>query len=228
MRSEKADKLIYRHEQKYLIDAGQEAILKLRAESVMMPDPHAGAQGSYEISSLYFDDLNDSCFFDTKDGIGDRAKYRIRIYNGDTGFIRMEKKIKHGEMTAKKSVKISKDECLGLMEGRFPESEPGFFEEMRHTGVMPKVIVSYERIPYVYPAGNVRLTFDRGIESSSAVKHFLDGAKAGRCVLPVGATVMELKWDGLLPGHITDIFQLERLGRTNFSKYCMCRQYGLI
>ncbi len=224
----KADKLIYRHEQKYLIDARQEAILKLRAKASMMPDPHAGKEGCYEISSLYFDDLNDSCFFDTIDGIGNRAKYRIRIYNGDDAFIRMEKKIKHGEMTAKKSVTISKEECEGLMEGRLPDREPGFFEEMRYAGVMPKVIVSYERIPYVYPAGNVRLTFDRGIESSAAIKEFLIGAKAKRCVLPAGATVMELKWDGFLPGHITDIFQLEGLRRTNFSKYCMCRQYGSV
>ena len=83
----------YRHEYKYLIDSGQRAVTLIKARGLMKPDPHAGKDGSYIIRSLYFDDRNDTCFFQNEAGTDPRAKYRIRYYDDDTSFIRLEKKI---------------------------------------------------------------------------------------------------------------------------------------
>ena len=58
----------YRHEYKYMIDAGQKAVLKLRAQGVLERDAHAGADGAYLIRSLYFDSPDDACFMKMRTG----------------------------------------------------------------------------------------------------------------------------------------------------------------
>lgn len=93
--------------------------------------------------------------------------------------------------------------------------------------MMPKVIVAYERIPYIYPGGNVRITFDKSISSSTQVLKFLDGDYQSRPILPVGNSILEVKWDEILPLHIKQVMQLNQLQWTAFSKYCLCRKYHL-
>ena len=48
-----------RHEEKFLIDYREYAVIRSRAEAVMFPDPH-GDNGSQLITSLYFDDRTDT------------------------------------------------------------------------------------------------------------------------------------------------------------------------
>ena len=221
----------YRHEDKYMIDAAQAEILRMKAETALFHDEHAGEDGEYRISSLYFDDPDNSCFHDNEDGVGIRNKYRIRMYNEDPGFLRLERKEKRGSFTRKTSAVISRDQCEMLMRGETPGVYEGqdstaavLFEEMRLRSMRPKVVVSYRRIPYVYPAGNVRLTFDSDIESSLQTEGFGSGNIISRPVLPAGMSVMELKWDELLPGHFTDVLHTDGLIRYKFSKYSMCRK----
>lgn len=45
---------------------------------------------------------------------------------------------------------------------------------MRTRLLPPKVIVEYDRVPYIYPQGNVRITLDENIRSSSRVELFLE------------------------------------------------------
>ena len=49
-----------RHEEKYIIDYRQYVLLKQRIMRVLQPDPH-GKDGSYIITSLYYDDPIGSC-----------------------------------------------------------------------------------------------------------------------------------------------------------------------
>ncbi|MCR5773807.1 MAG: polyphosphate polymerase domain-containing protein [Lachnospiraceae bacterium] len=225
----------FRHEDKYLIDAAQERILRMRAEAYFFRDPHAGEDGCYDISSLYFDDPDNSCFHDNEDGIGNRDKYRIRVYNEDDGLIRLEKKEKRKNLTRKVSSVISREQALSLMQGELTESEPGqddtaslLFEEMWTKLMRPKVIVSYKRASFIYPAGNVRLTFDQMVESSGEVQAFLKGGYRSRPVLPDGMCIMELKWDELLPRHLIEGLQPESMHLTKFSKYYACRKWSII
>ena len=92
---------------------------------------------------------------------------------------------------------------------------------LRH--LKPKVIVTYERVPFVYPGGNVRVTFDQKITSSAELGAFLSGEYAQRPILPVGKSVLEVKWDELLPLHIKDALNMDTLQWSAFSKYYMCR-----
>ena len=84
----------FRHEFKYLISQSEFAHLNMRMGSLMRKDPHAGGNGCYHISSLYFDDLDNTCYFENENGTDPREKFRIRIYNGSASSVHLECKRK--------------------------------------------------------------------------------------------------------------------------------------
>lgn len=51
-------------------------------------------QGEYKIRSIYFDHYHDKALQEKLMGINNREKFRIRYYNDDVSFIRLEKKSK--------------------------------------------------------------------------------------------------------------------------------------
>ena len=220
----------YRHEYKYLISASEESILMLRTAGMLMPDAHVGDSGTYVIRSLYFDDDYDTCLQDNVAGTDPRSKFRIRYYNNDTTLLRLEKKSKSRMMTLKESCTISEEECRCFMDGKIPEittdmpeTKKTLFAQMLLRNLKPKVIVTYERVPFVYPGGNIRVTFDQKITSAGEIHAFLTGEYAQRPILPVGKSVLEVKWDELLPLHIKDTLNMDTLQWSAFSKYYMCR-----
>lgn len=83
----------YRHEKKHEISFADLLALRAKFCAVLQKDPHA-IDGKYEIRSLYFDDLYDTALKENLSGISRREKFRIRYYNGDASFIRLEKKSK--------------------------------------------------------------------------------------------------------------------------------------
>ena len=220
----------YRHEFKYLIDPRQEALLRMKAGAVMRRDSHVGPGGAYLIRSAYFDDLEDSCLGENLGGTDPRSKFRIRYYNGDTGRIQLEKKSKQRGMCLKEACAITRRECEVFLSGEIPpfaqedpEIKKRLFTEIRLRGLRPVTIVTYERIPFVYSGGNVRVTFDRKLSSSGDLDRFLSGDYPRRPVFPTGQSLMEVKWDEVFPRHIREILQTENLVWTAFSKYYMCR-----
>lgn len=224
----------YRHEYKYIVDEKQYAVLELKASVLMKKDLHALRSGKYQITSLYFDDYQNSCFYENENGTDPRSKFRIRYYNNDTKYIKLEKKSKSHGMTQKESCAITEEQCMMLMNGMIPgvtgdmsEKQANLFSEMRLRNMLPKVIVSYERIPYVYQAGNVRITFDRNLTSSCDINAFLDGTFGKRPIMESGMSVLEVKWDELMPSHIRENMQIDNLQWTAFSKYYLCRKYNL-
>ena len=48
----------------------------------------------YRVRSLYFDNYNDKVLREKIDGVNEREKFRLRLYNDDTSFIKLEKKVK--------------------------------------------------------------------------------------------------------------------------------------
>lgn len=223
----------YRHEYKYIIDSVEAAILEMRAAGLLQRDRHAGHAGTYLIKSLYFDDYEDSCFWEKEDGYNERSKFRIRYYNNDSNYLRLEKKSKKNGMCCKESVCITKEMCREFMKGGIPQVEENMsekmkelFTEMRIRKLQPKVIVIYERAPYVCSMGNVRVTFDRSLSSSNDISHFLDRDLIVRPVMQRGESLMEIKWDEVLPEYISTQLSLDSLQWNSFSKYCLCRKYN--
>ena len=89
----------------------------------------------------------------------------------------------------------------------------------------PVVIVEYERIPYVYKNGNVRVTLDMNVSSSTSIGSFLDEQIPKRPIMPLGQQLLEVKFDEYLPDFIHHNLDLNSLSQTAYSKYYLCRKY---
>lgn len=222
----------FRHELKYVVSSAQVEMIKNRVEHLLPRDPHAGEKGMYAIRSLYFDDYENRCYRENEEGTDPREKFRIRIYNHSAEKIRLECKRKERGMTHKESCPLTQAQTRMLMEGRaLPDiaSQPPVLRkltmQMLIRRMRPVVIVEYERVPYVYELGNVRITLDLNVSSGKDVGAFLEESISKRPVMPAGRQLLEVKYDEYLPDFIYNNLQLENLQQTAFSKYYLCRKY---
>ncbi len=224
----------YRHEFKYLCSYGELMTLKVRLQGLVSLDTHVGEAGVYNIRSLYFDDIYDTCYRENEAGTDPREKFRIRIYDHSSERISLELKRKVRGKTQKLSCLLTEEQCRGLMEGEIPvlqENSPALLRKlcllMQTRHMRPKVIVEYERVPYVYPHGNVRITMDENISASNRTDRFLERQIPLRPILEAGQHILEVKYDEYLPDGIYRTIQSGNLRQTAFSKYYLCRRYHL-
>lgn len=230
----------YRHELKYVCSEQQMLLIENRIRNICKPDVHAGAGGRYTVRSVYFDDYNNTCFYENENGIDPREKFRIRIYNGSTERINLECKQKRKGMTHKESCLLTKEQCDSILSGEWQPNfhscasdEPDtnllrkFYLDYQSRMFRGKVIVQYERTPYVYSIGNVRITFDRYISASNSITDFFEDKLTLRPVMPLGQHILEVKYDELLPDYLYNAMQISNLIQTNFSKYYLCRKFCL-
>jgi hypothetical protein len=220
----------YRQEWKYLCSQSQLDVLQHRLLSVMAYDSHQLTQESYHIRSLYFDDLANHGLQENEDGLDMRKKFRIRTYNRATDPIHLEIKYKIHGLTSKESCPISLDLCQSLMDRcylpyreDYPAPLQKLYLDIHTKGLRPVTIVEYDRTAFVYPTGNVRITFDRNIEASHHIHRFLEEQTHAIPVLDAGQHILEVKFDEFLPTQIRDVLDVGHLDRTAFSKYYICR-----
>ena len=221
---------MYRVEDKYNCTEAELTMLQARMEAVLRPDENEGGPEGYSITSLYFDDLRDSCLQDTVDGVNRRNKYRIRIYNDSLDLIKLEVKTKQDNRIRKQSKTISRTELESLMQGECIV-EKGSFEDpatqfnlaIKEGGLRPKVIVAYERKAYIYEPGNVRITFDRNVRASSRVESF--GQKnISYDFLQEYDKVLEVKYDEFIPDFLLQLLETGNMQPSAYSKYQLCRE----
>ncbi len=192
------------------------------------PDEHASGDGGYTIRSMYFDNYMDKAITDKLSGQSRREKFRLRYYNGNTSFIRLERKSKANRLAYKEDAEITAEQCAEILAGRFeclncPETPlmMELYTKMRYQNLRPKNIVDYHREAYVFPAGNVRVTFDSRIRMSNAVSGFLNPQLT--TIPAASAIVLEIKYDGFLPDIMRDLLQISFRNQTEFSKYVVAR-----
>lgn len=225
------DRTKYRNELKYICTDGELIQIKTRIKTFCRFDPHVGREGIYRIRSIYFDDEYNNCFYDNEDGINLREKFRIRIYNEDFSAIFLECKGKENSMTYKEDTPITKEICNDILKGKFSlinEKDrllSKFYLQYRGKELRPKVVVSYERMPFIYPVGNVRITLDRNIGGSLKVDDFFNDYLPMRPVMPQGWHILEVKYDNFLPDFLYKIMNLRDLKQTAYSKYYYCRKF---
>ena len=224
----------YRHEFKYLATEMALRQLEVRLNGVVARDSHVMDTGRYLIRSVYFDDLDNSCYRENEDGADPREKFRIRIYNSDSSRIALECKQKYRSMTHKDTQVIDRDIYDILMGDdlsfEIKDEYPALVKKvmmLKKTRLLaPKVIVQYERIPFICNNGNVRITFDMNISASKDLEHFFEDHIITMPVLLSGQHLLEVKYDAYLPDYIKSAIDNCELNYTTFSKYYLCRKAG--
>ena len=224
----------YRHEFKYCIPYSEYLAMRSRLRAVMEADPHTGEDGRYLIRSIYFDNSDDKALREKIDGIACREKFRIRYYNDDFSFITLEKKMKINDKCLKCDAQITEEELRKILTGdiAFMRDHPDglvkeMYSKMRYQRLKPRVLVSYVREPYIFRAGNVRVTFDSKIRTSLWSQSFLDGDPP--CISATetpGEMYLEVKYDAFLPDVIKHLIQTPGLRQQAFSKYGAARRFG--
>lgn len=239
----------HRFEFKYLLNP----ITARQAERFVVhqglnPDPLApSTDGSYYVTSLYFDNVKQSDYYDKKGGFLSRTKVRLRthnpILNYDTKKSWLELKSRHDAMIKKIRCPIDQRELKTLLlEGpvilwrsiskeKQADLAPILWEIIE-TQRIPKMLVRYLRRAYVgqFKGDRIRVTFDFGTEISPV--SFLTGLLAGeklpgrRKELSHGwlsaeprQVILEIKATRSLPGWFGNLVRILELERVSVSKY---------
>lgn len=218
----------FRHELKYLINEGEHQLLAMRLKTFMQLDSHA-RDGGYMIRSLYFDDYWNSAYTEKEMGILLRKKYRIRIYNCSDASIRLERKKKEGSYIYKEDAPLTRDEVEKILRGEydFLLKSPyplcrEFYVECVSRVMRPRVIVDYEREPWIMDIGTVRITFDSDVRAAVGGNDIFDASLPALPVLEPGKLVMEVKFTEMLPQIVRDMLPLPAQELTAVSKYVLC------
>ncbi len=218
--------MTWRQELKYIVSGADRELLLGRLCTALTPDPYAVRNGFYQIRTLYFDDPFDSSLFNTLAGVPEREKYRLRMYNSDQGFLRLEKKIKRYGGSQKPEALLTAEECNRLLHKDYMflgEKNDPFLQNAYAAaisgGLNPRCVVDYTRAAFCHPAGNVRVTIDSEIHANRNTDVFFKEPFAGVPVLENGACVLEVKYDSVLPDFIRDIIRIGDRSRVSLSKY---------
>lgn len=217
-----------RHEKKYQISALDALLLRNRLKSVLKTDPHANSQGTYPVSSLYYDTPEDKALREKLDGVSPREKYRIRTYGTDLSFFKLERKRKLHGLTNKEAKPLTFEEVEFLLEGKidFLLKKDGhlyqdFYVKIKTEGLKPTKVILYDREAYLFEAGNVRLTLDRHLRIGSP--HLFLKENPYFQGLPDANVIFEVKYDAFLPELIQHLIQGPAVSQQAFSKYAHAR-----
>ena len=221
-----------RHELKYHITPAELTVLRGVLAPLMQLDPNGNENNEYHIRSLYFDTINDDALEEKIAGVGNRKKYRIRIYNFSDKVIKLECKSKYGDLISKQSVSIPRELAEQLIAGdpdglqrmRHPLLHD-VYREMRTRLLRPAVIVDYVREAYIHQAEEVRITFDKQVRTGLYSVDMFNPQIPTYPVFDDPVEILEVKFDEFLPSYLQSILSGITAQRSAVSKYTWCRRY---
>lgn len=221
----------YRNELKFIINSSAAEVLKNNLSKVMTVDANSkNSDNTYLIRSLYFDDWDSNAYYEKQDGVEFRKKYRIRMYNYDESFIRLECKYKHDNKTSKDQMLIDKNICSKIIDGNLDNinlnddsllTKFALDYKLRH--LKPAIIVDYIRLAFTYPVSDVRVTFDYNIKSGVYNYNLFDKGINMYSVIKDDEVVLEVKFNEVLPETISIILTTIPMFRQAYSKFAVCR-----
>lgn len=222
-----------RHELKFFINVADYFAIKNRIKHIASLDLNAGVSGTYHIRSLYFDNFNDKALLEKVNGYSKREKFRIRYYNDNFDFIRLEKKSKINGLCTKFSAPLTKDQCEKILNNDIEwmlNSDKSLIQELyfkiKSQMLKPKTLVDYTREAYIYKPGNVRITIDSNVRSGICSRDMFN-INLPTIKIPANDTIiLEVKFDKFLPDIIKDVIQTNTRKATSISKYANSRMFG--
>jgi hypothetical protein len=193
-------------------------------------DPYGGENNEYWIRSLYFDTLDNDDFYDKEIGVMRRKKIRLRIYDVNQQWVKIEIKNKSDQYMMKETASLSREEATALINGdkeillkHDNEVLNNVYYFMCRDLYRPVIIVDYEREAYVAPIENIRITFDKNIRASSVEFDLFNPGLNMQPVFDDPTMVVEVKYNHFLPTWLKDILSSFHSERYAISKYCLGR-----
>jgi len=221
---------VYRHELKYFISFSSHKILSELFRSTMSPDPNGNENNEYWIRSLYFDSIENDDFYDKQSGVKTRKKIRLRIYDVNQQWVKLEIKNKDEQYMLKETASLNHEEARALIAGdrEFllnPDNRTmnKVYYFMTRDIYRPVVIVDYEREAYVGPVQDIRITFDKNIRASMVDFDMFNPRLNMEPVFEEPTMVVEIKFNRFMPGWLKDILSAFHSERYAISKYCLGR-----
>jgi hypothetical protein len=222
-----------RSEMKFGITYVDYQILKMKLRHMMQLDPNASANGRYLIRSCYFDNIDNKVLNEKKEGYLKRDKYRVRIYNKNDAVIHLERKSKRNNQTFKSKCKLTRQEFekmrvndIDWMADDERSLIQDLYKDMKLYQLKPMNVVDYEREAYLYPHGNVRITFDCKVQTSLRNTDMFNKKLPMVDVLEPNEVILEVKFDEYLPTVIKMLLQGIHTRHEAYSKYQLSRMYG--
>lgn len=214
----------FRKELKYKITDNDFYLLNLNLKNIIKKDSNC-KEDFYTISSIYFDNYKKTSYNQVKNGISERWKYRIRFYNYDDSYIMLEKKHKINGLTNKKGVRITRKMLVNILKGNVKIEETNnvllneFIIKIKTELLKPIICIEYDRIPYIYKLGTVRITLDYNIRYTN---NYNDLFNKNKKVYYLKDKILEVKYNELIPDFIRYRLELNHLEQISFSKFNNC------
>ena len=217
-----------RHEEKYIIDYRQYVMLRSRCMGALTPDPH-GFNGSYVITSIYYDDPRNNALYEKLDGLPEHSKFRIRTYDYSGSVINLERKDKHGILTQKYAARITRNQ-IPLLHGTatdlsaFSGDAWDLAAQIQAKELRPAVSVRYTRDAFLFEGSDLRLTFDTQLEAIAPDEETLfSPCFSGVPVLDGNSVIMEIKYGTYIPKFVRKLTDIS-CKQLSVSKYALCRE----
>ena len=162
-------------------------------------------------------------------GVLMRKKYRIRIYNCSDKSIKLERKKKFGSYIYKEAAPLTRQEVEWILDGKYEFLLRSsyrlcreFYIECVCNMMHPRVIVDYEREPWIMDTGTVRLTMDMNVRAAVGSYDIFDSSLPTLDVLEPGKLVMEVKYTEFLPQIVRNLVPQSASEFTAVSKFVLC------
>lgn len=214
----------FRHEYKFVIPYGEMLKLREKLEEVLTLD----RGGPYLVRSLYFDSVEDDDYYAKQNGEMIRKKIRLRIYNVDNDYAKLEIKEKNDIHQLKESLLISKSDAQKLINGDY-DFLLGIDNDLAKrlyvyfkNGYRPKVIIEYDRLAFITTT-TTRITFDYNIRRSDDFGNFYTNDINYLDLTNKNDVVLEVKFDRFLEPYISKILGNYISRYQSVSKYVMGR-----
>ena len=214
----------FRHEFKYVIPYGDMLELRKKLEEVLTLDQG----GPYFVRSLYFDSMDDEDYYAKQNGDIKRKKIRLRIYDINSDYAKLELKGKYDIHQLKESLVINKEVAKRIINGNYDDlllMDNDLAKRLYvylQNGYRPKVIIEYDRLAFITTT-TTRITFDYHIKKSDDFDNFYTNNINYFDLTNNTDVVLEVKFDRFLEPYIAKILDKYTTRYQSVSKYVMGR-----
>jgi SPX domain protein involved in polyphosphate accumulation len=232
-----------RFELKYLIRHEQQQAIVDELHAFAEPDRYGDAQGSYAITSLYYDSPDHKAYWDKIEGQRFRRKVRVRTYGEDRvtpeTAVFVEIKQRRNKTLQKKRVRLPYAAAVALDEydriaSEMKAEDRRVLEEVAYLArtlrLQPACVVRYQRLAFNGTDANpdLRITFDTTLQARTHDLSLLStGFADDTFFLSPNWAVMEVKVNRTAPYWLSKILRTHGATAHRFSKYCVGLEHCL-